>query len=258
MLRRGVLALALAGLAPLAWAQGAVNDGPATFELATGHFDTTPSANFTGVSTPLAQDHVFEEGWWYRVQGDPAEKFFPVPDAQDYSGAVATLTWNDVDGRGFSAQEVLSVHDSMGPSGCVESVLTLTNNNPGALPIDVFHALDMDLAGTSGGDVGTLLGPADIGIADGAQTGEYRGLGAGAFLVRPFDAGGATDVPGLLSDAGVNDFDDTGLPFAAGDITLGFQWTTVSIPSGGQQTYHVVMAVNTPAVPVELMELRVE
>ena len=89
---------------------------------------------------------MFEEGWWYRVQGDPAEKFFPVPDTQNYTGAVATLTWNDVDGRGFSAVKVLTVTDMGGLSGYVEGELTLTNNNATDLSIDVFHAFDMDLA----------------------------------------------------------------------------------------------------------------
>jgi len=56
----------------------------------------------------------------------------------------------------------------------------------------------------------------------------------------------------------VDDFDNSGLPFAAGDITMGFQWTTVTIPPGGQQTYRAVMAVNTAAVPVELMGFRCE
>jgi hypothetical protein len=200
---------------------------------------------------------VFEEGWWYRIQGDAAEKFFPVPDTQSYVGAVATLTWNDVDGRGFSAQKVLTVSDAGGPSGYVEGVLTLTNNNATDLAIDVFHALDMDLAGTAPDDVGALLLPSEhIGISDGPQAGEYRGLGASAFLVRAF--ADPTDVPGELGDAGLDDFDDTGLPFGPGDITMGFQWTTVTIPPGGQQSYRVVMAVNTVAVPVELIGLTVE
>jgi hypothetical protein len=253
MLAAGLFAAA----ATLAKAQGSVADGPATFELLAGHFDTTPAANFTGVAPTLAQDHVFEEGWWYRVQGDAAEKFFPPPTTQTYAGAVATLTWANVDGRGFSAEKRVTVTNAGGPSGSVRLDLTLTNNNAADLPIDVFHALDLDLAGTAGGDAAVLLAPnGHIRVTDGVQQGEYRGLGASAFLVRPF--GDPADVPGELSDAGVDDFDNSGLPFAAGDITMGFQWATTAIPPGGQRTCSVVMAVNTAAVPVELMGWTVE
>jgi hypothetical protein len=247
----------LATAARFAQAQGAINDGNATFVVSAGHFDTTPAANLTGVSAILAQDHVLEEGWWYRVQGDAAEKFFPVPTSQSYVGNVATLDWTNVDGRGFSAHKVLTVTNTAA-SGRVRGELTLTNNNPTDLLIAVFHALDMDLAGTAGGDVG-VLGTANelIRIADGVQTGEYQGESANSFMVRPFDAGGATDVPGLLSDADLDDFDNTGLPFAAGDITMGFQWTTVTIPPGGQRTYAIIIAVND-TVPVELLGFTVE
>jgi hypothetical protein len=203
---------------------------------------------------------VFEEGWWYRVQGDAIEKFFPVPTSQSYVGNTATLDWTDVDGRGFSAHKVLTVTSVGGTAGRVEGVLTLTNNNATDLPIDVFHALDMDLAGTPADDEGTLLVPNDlIGIDDNVagQNGRYLGEGASAFLVRPFDAGGANDVPGVLGDADVDDFDNSGLPFAAGDITMGFQWTTVTIPPAGQQSYRIVIAVNT-TVPVELLGFTVE
>jgi hypothetical protein len=96
-----------------------------------------------------------------------------------------------------------------------------------------------------------------ISITDPAgDNAEYRGLGASAFLVRPF--GDPTDVAGQLSDTGVDDFDSSGLPFGPGDFTGGFQWASVSIPPGGQQTYTVILAVNTPAVPVELMGLAIE
>lgn len=251
------MAIMLTAAARLAYAQGTISDGPATFELLSSHFDTTPVASFTGVASTLAQDHVFEEGWWYRIQGDTAEKFFPPPTTQNYAGAQATLTWANVDGRGFSAQKRLTVTSTVGPSGYVDAELTLTNNNPSDLLIDVFHALDLDLAGTAPGDAGVLIAPnTHIGIADGVQAGEYRGLGANALLVRPF--GDPGDVPGELSDANLDNFDSSGLPFAAGDITMGFQWTTVAIPPGGQRSYRVVMAVNTAAVPVELVGFAVE
>jgi hypothetical protein len=243
---------------PLAWGQGVVSAGTAAYTIEAFHFDTSPAASFVGVSSPLNTDHVFEAGWWYRIAGDSAEKFFPAPDLQDYSGATATLTWNDVDGRGFSAVKVLRVADAGGPSGHLEADLTITNGTAAPLALDVFHMFDPSLAGTFGNDSAALLTPNDhIRITDGggSTTGEYRGIGAGAFLVRSFGLG---DVASELSDTNVDDFNNSGLPFGPGDLTAGFQWTTVTLPPGGQQTYRVVVSVDTAAVPVELMAFEVE
>lgn len=74
--------------------------------------------------------------------------------------------------------------------------------------------------------------------------------------MRPF--GDPGDVPEVLSDADLDDFDNSGLPFAAGDITMGFQWATAAIPPGGQRSYRVSFAVNGVAVPVELLQFEIE
>jgi hypothetical protein len=124
--------------------------------------------------------------------------------------------------------------------------------------MDVFHMLDPSLAATFGNDSATLLTANDhILMTDGggALTAEYRGIGAGAFLVR---SAGVGDVATELSDGGVDDFNNSGLPFGPGDLTAGFQWTTVAIPPGGQRAHRVVVSVNTPAVPVELTGFAVE
>jgi hypothetical protein len=246
--------LALTSARPAA-AQGTIAQGPATFAILPGHFDDSPAASFVGVASPLAQDHVFEAGFWYRIQGDASETFLPAPTTQGYAGDTATLTWANVDGRGFSAVAVLRVTNGGGPSGSVRVDLTITNDNPAPLSIAVFHMLDPDLAGTAPGDAAVLLAAGHIGLTDGAQTAEYRGLGASALLVRPFGAG---DVASRLSDAQPDDFDGSGLPFPAGDLTAGFQWAAATLPPGGQRSYAAVIAVNTAAVPVELLGFRVE
>ncbi len=241
-----------------AWGQGVISSGPAIYTLEALHFDPTPAASFIGVSANLTTDHVSEAGWWYRIAGDGAESFFPLPDVQAYTGATATLTWNDVDSRGFSARKVLTVVDVGGPSGYVDTVLTLTNQTGAPLAIDVFHMLDVQLAGTLTNDLATLVTPnAHIRVTDpsNTQTCEYRGIGAGAFLVR---AGGLGDVGSELSDGDLDDFNNSGLPFGPGDLTAGFQWSTVAIPPGGEQAYRVVVAINAPAVPVELTGFAVE
>jgi len=243
MRRLAIVTLALALPSVSAHAQGTITDPPATFVLGASPFDASPDGNLTGVSSTLAQDHLFETGWWYRIQGDPAEKFFPAPTTQTYLGNTATLGWTDVDGRGFDAEVVYEVVNKAGPSGYVTGRLTVANPGPGPIAIDIFHMLDFDIQPTAGNDSATVVTASDhIAITDpGGNTARYRGAGANAFLVRPF---GATDLGSVLADAAVTNFDDTGLPFGPGDFTAGFQWTTVSIPAGGQQSYTVVLAVN--------------
>ena len=225
-------------------AQGTIVDSPATFALAPDHFiDAT--ADITGVSATLAADHLFAEGWWYRVAGDGSETFFPDPDDQDYDGPVATLTWGDVNGRGFGAVETDTIVDAGGPSGRVTLSLTITNLSTSVpLTLDVFHMADIDLDGSEN-DSAALAGERLIRISDGANTAEYFASGTATYLVT---RSGESDVAGLLFDDTPDEFGDTGLPFGPGDVTLGFQWETTVIPPSGSETFTVVIAVNTAAV----------
>jgi len=191
-------------------------------------------------------DHVFEMGWWYRIAGDTAERFFPTPDAQSHASDTSVVTWNDVDGRGFRAVETAVVTNGGGPSGQVVFTLVLTNLNETApLGIDVFNMADLDVGGTTEGDVAELITPNErLRFTDGAIAAEYGGAGAAAFLVLPYDGVGITDVAGRLSDALVDDFDDSGLPSPALDLSAGFQWTTTVIPPAGSATFVAGIAVN--------------
>jgi hypothetical protein len=245
--RAAAAALAFGLASSPAPGQGTIADGPATFTLTATPWDTTPGANFTGVSPGITPDHIFETGWWYRIAGDASEKFFPVPTTQSYAGAVATITWTNVDGRGFNAELACTVIDDAGPSGRVNATMSIANPGPGPLSIDIFNFADFDLQPTIGNDVAMLVAAnSHMRITDaGTNFAEYRGLGSDAYLVRPFSE--ITDVAGELSDAAVDNFDNTGLPFGPGDFTGGFQWGTRTIPAGGSQGYVVVLAVNSAA-----------
>ncbi len=239
-------------------AQGTITDGAASFVRGTSPFDGSPDANFTGVSPTLVQDHLFEFGWAFRVAGDAAETFFPVPSAQNYTGNTSTLDWADVGARGlFSAQEVAVVTDTTAPSGFVTVTMTITNISGADLAIDVFNLADIDLQPTAGNDsAATGDGNHHLTLSDaGTNTAAYRGLQANAHLVRPF---GASDIGAVLANASIDNFDSTGTPFGPGDFTGGFQWTGVVIPAAGNASFTVVLAVNDAAVPVELMQFSVD
>lgn len=239
-------------------AQGTITDGAATFARTGTPFDATPTGNFTGVSATTVQDHLFEAGWYFRVSGDTREFFFPAPSTQNYTANTATLDWTDVGARGlFSAREVSVVTNFNGPSGRVEQTMTITNlsqTNP--LVIDIFHMLDFDVQPTAGNDSATQIGTTRIGLTDpGGATGEYVGIGASAFMVRPF---GGTDLGAVLDDAAVTNLDNSGLPFGPADYTSAMQWASQTIAPAASASFVVQFSVNTTTVPVTLQSYSVD
>lgn len=241
---------------PQLLAQGSIADGDVIFTRGPSPFDDSPAADFTGVSDTGVEDHVFEIGWAYRVAGDTRELFFPVPTTQSYSGDRSNIFWADVDSRGlFSAREVSTVVDpgaSGDPAnGYLVKNMILTNLTDSPLTIDLFHVLDVDVQPGAADDSARLVQyPYTISIGDAAGNfADYLSPWADAYLVRPFGAG---DVFSLLGNGTVDDFDNTGLPFPAGDVTVGWQFSLTIHPccSPGNPIFLAVNATlrcNQPA-----------
>ncbi len=248
-------ALLTLGAFGAAHAQTTITSGAATFvRPATSAFDTSPTANFTGVSSVgAATDSVFETGWWFRVSGDTAESFFPVPTSITGAGDTSTAIWTDVNARGlFDARESAVVSQATPtPGGQVRMTMTITNrsaSNP--LTIDLFHFVDIDAGGSAASDttVQPTVGAPLLRVTDAVSTdiGEYAGVGANAFKVLPFSA--TTDVAALLSDTAVTNFDNATVPLANADMTAGMQWTSRTIPPSGTLSVTAIIAINSPIV----------
>ncbi len=264
--RRSILALsgilAVIALAPaLANAQACTLTASAASYVipATSHYDTTQTANLTGIGTG---DYIFEDGWWFRVSGDTAESFFPAPTTTTCAAAAGTITWTDVNARGlFSASNALTLTSTAANTGELILTMSITNlSSVNPLVISIFHGADFDVNGTAGTDNATLLNANNyIRITDTtAGVAEYRAFNppANAFLVRPFAT--ATDVFGLLADTAVTNFDNTTLPTTNFDFTGAFQWD-LTIPASGTRSVSVALNGNAPpATPVELTGFSVE
>ncbi|AVP98566.1 hypothetical protein C7S18_15835 [Ahniella affigens] len=261
-IRRALFLLALTMLfAGQVLAQGTIseinNGSTASFVRPTSAFDDSPAANFIGVSPITTQDHIFETGWWYRVQTATQESFMPVPTTQNYSGNTSLNTWTGF-AFGFfttplNATETGIVTNAKVTPASVEGgsmilELEVQNPNTGPVTIDVFHMLDMDVQPSAGDDQAVLVGgqPYVIRIFDaGTNRGIYASNDADGYLVRPF---GATDVAAVLSNTAVDNFENTGLPFSAGDFSAGMHWTNRVIPAGGSAVFTVVFGINAEAV----------
>lgn len=256
---RAALAATVALAPALASAQGTITNANATYATTATPWDTTPTANYTGISSVgAATDQLFEAGWWFRLAGDTQEFFFPVPTTQNYAGNTATISWTNVGGRGFDAQLVITITGGGGIIGTVTHDMTVSNPGAAPLDIDLFVMADVDVQPTAGNDNAASVDPNGIRIthATNADFIEFRGIAANAYLVRPFSA--SADVAGLLSDTSLNNFDSTGLPFGPADFTGGFQWNTTTVAPGGSITRRAVLTGNTAAVPVELSSFRID
>ncbi len=222
-----------------AFAQGTITDGAVSFTINT--FGTPTTANFLGGTS--SGDALFAEWWYYRVDGDTEETAFPSPDAESYVGNVATLNWNDVDGRGFSAELVITLADLGGPSGTINFVMTLTNLGGTPLTVDVFNYADLDKVGFNN-DFADLIGSGAIQVTDGTASDfcEYFAVGASAFEVAPF-----ANIVSSLNDGAITNLANAGLPFVAQDFTGAFQWASQSLPAMGSLTFEAVITANADA-----------
>jgi len=254
-MRNIILALVLAMTASFAWGQketppeggaptGTITDGAVSF--AYNGIGAGGAANADFLGTGPGGDQVFSLWWYYRISGDTQETPFPPPDTENYAGNTATLTWADVDGRGFAAQLINVVADVGGPSGTLTSSLTLTNNTGGALTIDLFWYVDGDIAGSAGGDSAVLTtSPTLITVSDGAETLEMLGGGNDAFQVLAWPG-----IRDLLSDAALDNLNNSGLPFGPGDFTAAMQWSSVVINNAAAMNFGANLGANTAAPPI--------
>ena len=222
---------------------GTITDGAVSF--AYGGLGTGGAANANLLGTGAGGDQLFSLWWYYRISGDTQETPFPAPDAETYVGNTATLDWTNVDARGFAAQLTHVVADAGGPSGTLTSELALTNNSGAPLTIDLFWYVDADVAGSAGGDSGVLTtDPTLITVTD-TESREILGGANDSYQVAAWPA-----IRDLLSDAVLDDLDNTGLPFGPGDYTGAMQWVSVTIPDGDSMTFGANLGANTPAPPV--------
>ncbi len=227
-----------------------ITDGNSTFLL--------PDANTTGASVRTGTtggtganfiaggdttDQLFQQWWWYRV--DPVNpREFALSGRTSSVAAGNTHTLEFTEPEGFNARLVYKITDGADSPATanVASTLTIFNTSPAPLTIAVYCYLDYDLEGVAT-DSAALVSPGRIQITD--QTtgfnGQLLGVGANSFQVASF-----ATVRTNLSDADIDNFADTGLPFAAADFTGALQWN-LTIPAGANRTVRAAISLNSTA-----------
>lgn len=259
MLRLLLAAVLCAGSIGLACAQGTISDDDVSFVRGQTPWDGTPEADLTGVSEVLTDNHLYQTGWAFRVQGDTREFFFPAPTIQDYGGAMSENVWLDVASRGlFSAVETSSVVDGDGlaggsPSGWVMMRMTLSNlSQTDPVSFDLFHVIDLDVGGSANGDTAELISPVNnptLRFEDSeGDVGYYYGEDVDRFTVRTFES---NNVFFALDDGDVDSFDDA-LPQGEDDYVAGMQWQNRTLLPGETLSFVVRFAINRGALTPDL------
>lgn len=252
---RSVLIGAVAGLAfgSAAFAQvgsgGSISNNASSFTI--GDIDTTsggngPLADFRvgGAGNP---DHLFQQYWWYRVQGDSQETEFVNATSWAYNGNTATLTFSTPQFEAVMQFIVLGVRNGL---GVLTSTLTVFNTSADPLTLNLFNYADLDMNGTAGNDSADLNGVNIIRVTDGGGTG-WRGNyeGTDAYQVASFAA-----LRGVLTDPNADDLNNTGLPFGPGDWTGAFQWQ-FNISAGSAATASATITILPTPGAIALMGL---
>jgi hypothetical protein len=174
------------------------------------------------------QEQIFEQWFWYRLQGMDSESSLdslPLLD-QQLSGDRLELTYGSTD-LGVGLAYTLSAGSAW--ARLLEEI-TLINPGPEPLSLAWFAEVDFDLNGTSLGDT-AFGGLGGITQADGGTGATVQAsIGPSAFQIAPS--------PFLflsLTDDAPTTLDDSGSPSGLGDLSFAFQWNLV-IPAGQSQT----------------------
>lgn len=224
-------AFALLGLVaigePAYPAGGSIADQAITLTFPSSHWGGSPNVSFLGTEGVPATNVVFQSGWWYRVAGvDTSEHPLPPPDDESYTLYKMQAHWSNLDGKGIELWEYTEVFDNEGPSGTFRSSLAGRSTGSSEIDLVFFHYLDPDVGGSAAGDIGSELNPRYLSFGDAPSSVRYRSRYATHFQVGVYPT-----VRGLLGDGGLTNLNDTGMPFASGDVTAAYQFD-VTAPSG--------------------------
>lgn len=250
-MKRGLFALAAMSLACGAFSQVMINDGASTFGWSS-------NANLSGAAVRTGAgggsgnefrfngslDQSFQEWWWYRANGVNTREF-----ALSNQSAAPVLNGNNMvlayrEIEGFTSTLTYTINN-IGGVARVTGTNIVRNEGNAALDLDFFNYFDWDYTG--GTNSASLLAPNPairIGVAGGLVSGEYRALDANAY-----QAGAFSTVRNLLTNTGIDNLNNSGLPFPSGDFTAAVQWRFTLNPGEAiaLQTTRTLTIVPEPA-----------
>ncbi|MCC7435444.1 MAG: PEP-CTERM sorting domain-containing protein [Methanoregulaceae archaeon] len=260
MMKRNLFVFALLATSSVVFGQAVITDGTSSFGW-TAASALSGAANRTGTggggsnlySAFGSPDQSFQEWWWYRVNGVNNREFAlsTQANAPVVNGNSMTLSYREPEG--FTSTLVYTINNVAGVAR-VTGTNFIKNEGNSALDFSFFNYLDYDMGGTAGGDSASMLSgnPAlrmRITDATALINAEYRALDADAYQIGAF-----ATVRGLLTDADIDNFNNSGLPFGPGDFTGGVQWNFTLDP-GQEIALQTTRTLNPVPEPATLAAL---
>ncbi len=234
---------------------------PAQLTIADGNMNVVTGVLSAAAQTPrtldlsgdaLAINHGFEHWWYYRIVGDPREwslrNLGPVSEGVTASLDHLDRDFADVDSRGLLRASLdMDTYDAGPASGVVISRLTVMNISAAPITVNLFCYTDLDIAGTFGDDLATGTGSSHfVTDASGVQI-EVRALGNDRSDIGPYPT-----IRDVLTNTAVDNLGNNLPPFS-GDYSGAFQWQNRTLQPFEQQTFTVVIAIDTAAAAVPLV-----
>lgn len=264
-MKKAIGTLAILALAGTANAQViTAAGGNATYTFNTGHIPTTStavgggSANLDKNGAAAGGDSLFENWWWYRVDGvDTREHRYSTAAGTGSPGTVfaaagdtATATFNFTN---FRSELRYQITDPDG-AGTVTAHLAMnnkiTNTSSVARTINIYSYADFDANGELTNNYTYNAAEGRFDVSDAAptvKTAYFKGFGANAYQAAPFTSTVGSPVRGLAADADIDNLNNT-VVGSPGDFTGAFQWTFTLQP-GEMFNILSVMSLNTPPIP---------
>ncbi|MDX2131736.1 MAG: PEP-CTERM sorting domain-containing protein [Planctomycetota bacterium] len=244
-IRNLVVCAGVCGATSVGFAQagGTINDG--NVQLTVGAAPTSgTSTSIPAVSFSVdggTTNQVLENFWWFRLSTDNREFVFnsAVDGASSsFSGNIGQMQqFYDQ----FRADITWEVESTGANAGFFTSRVTITNTSNDTISINLFNYTDADIGGTPDDDTAILRSTNLISISDALLRADYSGSNATNFQVAS-----SPSLRGELTDASEDNFDNTGLPFAAGNFTGGYQWSNVVIDPGFSRSAIITFSIPSP------------
>lgn len=238
-MKRVLVGFGLVGFASLSFGQAIITDGTSSFGWTTAA-PLNAAANRTGTGGGSAHtftafgsaDQSFQQWWWYRVNGVNAREFAlsNQANAPVVNGNNMTLSYREPEG--FTSSLIYTINN-IGNTARVTGTNIVTNEGNADLDLEFFNYIDYDLNGSGANDTANLLFPNPVfrlAVSDavGPINAEWRVLDADAYQVGAFSG-----VRTLLTDADIDNLNNTGAPFGPADFSAAVQWKFTLAP--GQQ-----------------------
>lgn len=259
-MKRVFVGLGLAGFASLSFGQAIITDGTSSFGW-TSQTALSAAANRTGSGggadntfiSSGSPDQAFQQWWWYRVNGVNTREFAlsTQANAPVVNGNNMTLTYREPEG--FTSRLEYTINN-IGGRARVTGTNFVTNEGNNNLDLEFFNYIDYDMNGNASGDIASLQFPNPVlrmNITDpaGIPAAEWRVLDADAFQIGAW--------PGLLnslSNASIDNLNNTGDPFGPGDFSAAVQWKFTLAP-GEQIALQTTQFLNPVPEPATMAAL---